>query len=254
MTEIGEDDRPKLGEIIVPMGVCAALIALLLLIVAGPGYRLGFWSFMSGFTVLGWSAWLGLGAAGVSLWGAYTVRATPPRSRLGMALGGAVLGIAVAAVPWNWDRTVASLPYIHDISTDTVDPPLFVSLLAARAEAPNTSDYGGAEVAALQKRAYPDIAPVVLEVTADEAFRRAEAAVRGLGWEVAALIAAEGRIEATDTTTWFGFKDDIVVRVRPLEDAPGRSRVDARSVSRIGRSDVGANANRLRAFTALLTN
>ena len=252
-TEIG-DERPKLADIIVPIGLGAALIALVLLVVAGPGYRLGLWPFRLGFNILGFSAWLGMGAAAVSLLGAFLVRMAPPRRSLGLALAGAILGMAVAAVPGHWSQTVAMMPFIHDITTDTVDPPLFVTLLVTRADAPNTSTYGGPKVAAQQKKAYPDIVPVDLEVSADEAFRRAEAAVRSLGWDVAALIAAEGRIEATDTTTWFGFKDDIVIRVRPVEGAPGRSRVDARSVSRIGRSDVGTNADRLRGFISLLTD
>ena len=252
-TEIG-DERPKLADIIVPIGLGAALIALVLLIVAGPGYRLGLWPLRLGFNILGFSAWLGMGAAAVSLLGAFLVRMAPPRRSLGLALAGAILGMAVAAVPWHWNQTVAMMPFIHDITTDTADPPLFVTLLATRADAPNTSAYGGSKVAAQQKKAYPDIVPVDLEVSEDEAFRRAEAAVRSLGWDVAALIAAEGRIEATDTTTWFGFKDDIVIRVRPVEGAPGQSRIDARSVSRIGRSDVGTNANRLRGFISLLTD
>jgi uncharacterized protein (DUF1499 family) len=254
MTEEIGDDRPKIADIAVPMGVVATFAALLMLASAGFGYQMDLWSFMTGFTILGVSAWLGLGAAVVSLVGAYFARTLPSRGRMSIAIGAAILAVAVAVVPWQWNQTVYKLPFIHDISTNTDDPPLFVALLAARAESPNTSDYGGAEVAAQQKAAYPDIQPVILDLSADEGFRRAEAAVRSLGWDVVALITTEGRIEATDTTFWFGFKDDIVVRVRPIEGEPGRSRIDARSVSRVGLSDIGANANRLRAFTALLTD
>jgi uncharacterized protein (DUF1499 family) len=71
-------------------------------------------------------------------------------------------------------------------------------------------------------------------------------AARALDWEIVASDAPAGRIEATATTMWFGFKDDIVVRVRP--EAGGGSRVDVRSVSRVGQSDVGANAKRIREF------
>ena len=254
MTASSHDDRPKLADIFVPMAVIVAFIALTLLIVAGPGYRLELWSFRMGFTMIGWSFWLGLGTVGVSLLAAFLVRTQASRRRLGIALGTAVMGLAIAAVPWQWQQSVEELPFIHDISTDTDDPPLFVTLLAARADAPNTSDYGGPQVAAQQKAAYPDIRSVDLDLSADQAFWRAEAAIRSLDWDVAALIIAEGRIEATDTTTWFGFKDDIVVRVRALEGATDRSRIDARSVSRIGVSDVGANAARLRAFISLLTD
>ena len=83
----------------------------------------------------------------------------------------------------------------------------------------------------------------------DRAFARAEAAARSLGWDIAAAVPAEGRIEATATTRWFGFKDDVVIRIAA---APGGSRVDVRSVSRVGKSDLGANARRIRAFLAAL--
>ena len=68
---------------------------------------------------------------------------------------------------------------------------------------------------------------------------------RGRGWEIVAAVPEEGRLEATDRTRWFGFRDDIVVRVR--SDGPG-TRVDVRSVSRVGRSDLGTNARRIRGF------
>ena len=61
--------------------------------------------------------------------------------------------------------------------------------------------------------------------------------------------AADGRIEATDTTFWFGFKDDVVVRVQPADNG---SRIDVRSESRVGKSDVGTNARRIRAYLAKL--
>jgi uncharacterized protein (DUF1499 family) len=77
----------------------------------------------------------------------------------------------------------------------------------------------------------------------------AVAAARAMGWEVVAADRASGRIEATDTTRFFGFKDDVVIRVQA---APGGSRVDVRSVSRVGGSDVGTNATRIRAYLARL--
>jgi uncharacterized protein (DUF1499 family) len=80
---------------------------------------------------------------------------------------------------------------------------------------------------------------------------RATEAARALGWEIVATAPADGRLEATDRTRWFGFRDDVVVRVRP--DGSG-SRVDARSVSRVGRSDLGTNARRIERFLAALTS
>jgi len=82
----------------------------------------------------------------------------------------------------------------------------------------------------------------VLDTPPDQAYSRALAAAAGLGWEIVAAVPAEGRIEATDTTPWFGFKDDVVIRIRPQGTA---SRVDIRSKSRVGTSDRGANAARI---------
>ena len=118
------------------------------------------------------------------------------------------------------------------------------------AGADNPPEYPGASVAAQQKAAYPDIAPRDLTVPPDQAFARAVTAARGMGWEIVAEKAAEGRIEATATTPWVGFKDDIVIRVVATS---GGARVDVRSKSRVGRSDVGANAARIRGFMNALS-
>jgi len=144
---------------------------------------------------------------------------------------------------------MASVPRIHDITTDTEDPPQFVALLAARQASSNGAAYGGPAVAAEQKKGYPDIIPLLLPDPPERAFARIEAAARGLGWRIVAAVPAEGRLEATATTPLLRFKDDVVVRVVP---ALNGSRVDVRSVSRFGRGDMGANAKRVRAFLAAL--
>jgi uncharacterized protein (DUF1499 family) len=142
-------------------------------------------------------------------------------------------------------------PPIHDVTTDPFDPPVFVALLPERTKSPNGAAYGGAAIAAAQQRAYPDIKSLILKAPPQEAIQRAIDAARACGWEIVSSDAASGRIEATATTRWFGFKDDVVVRVRP--EAGGGSRVDVRSVSRVGESDVGANAKRIREFLSRLT-
>lgn len=222
-----------------------AAFAALLALSASLGYRWEIWTLPSAFTVLRWSAYTGL-AAGVA---ALVVAALAMRRRSGrgvfLALMALIVGVGVAAVPYVHLRIARSVPPIHDIATDTQEPPRFVAIVALRADAPNPSDYPGDSVAAQQLEAYPDIRPVRLDVAPNEAFDRALAAARSLGWEIVAAEPGEGRIEATDETLFFGFKDDVVVRLR-AED--GGSRVDVRSVSRVGRSDVGANARRIRAF------
>jgi hypothetical protein len=148
-------------------------------------------------------------------------------------------------VPWYALQQARALPPIHDITTDTGRPPQFVAILPLRAGAPNPAAYGGADVARAQVGAYPDLRTRRMDATRADAFNRALQVARDLGWEIVAADAAAGRIEATDTTFWFGFKDDVVVRVEA--DGAG-SRIDVRSVSRVGVGDVGANARRIRAY------
>jgi uncharacterized protein (DUF1499 family) len=137
------------------------------------------------------------------------------------------------------------VPFIHDITTDAADPPAFVAVLPLRAGASNPAAYGGPEVAAAQARAYPDIAPRYLAAAPAGAFEQALAAARGMGWAIVAADPAAGRIEATATSRWLGFQDDVVVRIRP---DGGGSRVDVRSASRVGKSDLGVNARRIREY------
>jgi len=165
----------------------------------------------------------------------------------GMALAGLVLGLIAAVMPLKSIYTAKHSP-IHDVSTDRGNPPQFVAVLPLRAaaKAANSTDYD-AKTAELQKETYPDIGPLHLDVPPAQAFDRALSAARSMGWKMVANDPAQGRIEATATTFWFGFKDDIVVRI--AAEGSG-SRVDARSISRIGKSDVGANAKRVREYLA----
>jgi len=139
------------------------------------------------------------------------------------------------------------LPSIHDITTDTDNPPQFVALRAVREKSPNGPEYAGEKIARQQKAAYPDIQPLMVGEPPARAFERALAAARSMGWDIAAASAEDGRIEATATTRWFRFKDDVVVRVTP---STAGSRIDVRSKSRLGRSDLGTNAKRIRAYFA----
>lgn len=165
----------------------------------------------------------------------------------GRGVAGLVVALAVLTFPVIVAVSARGTAPIHDVTTDSTDPPRFVEVLPvrARAGALNSVDYEGARVAALQKQSYPDIEPLHLDVAPSEAFDRAHAAVQAMNWELVAADPAAGRVEATDTTAFFGFKDDVVVRVRP--DGNG-SRIDVRSVSRVGGGDLGANANRIRAY------
>lgn len=212
---------------------------------AGLGYRFGLWHYRTGFTVLRWAVYIALGAGVIAAVGAVIAMAARRRIAAAAGLVGLLVALAVAATPWNLQRAVAHVPHIHDITTDTENPPQFVALRALREHSPNGADYGGARIASQQKSAYPDIQPVLLDMPPAAAFARALEAARRMGWEIVSAEPAAGRIEATATTFWFRFKDDVIVRVRP--NGPG-SRLDIRSVSRVGRSDLGTNAKRIRAY------
>lgn len=134
---------------------------------------------------------------------------------------------------------------IHDISTNTVNPPAFEVLDDTRAGASNTLDYGGPELAEAQAAAYPDIAPLETKLPADAAYQRALVVAQDMGWEIVASDTDRRRFEATARTSVFYFADDVVVVVTPQADG---SRVDMRGVSRVGRSDQGVNAARIRDF------
>jgi uncharacterized protein (DUF1499 family) len=121
-----------------------------------------------------------------------------------------------------------------------------------RKDAPNSAEYGGPEIAAKQRAAYPDIRTIEVGIPTAKAYENALEVARQMGWRIVDGNPSEGRIEATATTRWFGFKDDVVIRIAPT---PGNwSRLDIRSVSRVGISDVGANACRIRSFRNKFTS
>jgi uncharacterized protein (DUF1499 family) len=230
-----------LNRTVVALSIMSAVAAVL----AGFGTRAGWWHFRTGFQILTWAAYGGLGAAVLGCAVFLLAWRRRRRSAAIVAAAAALLGLIVVGIPWEMKRAAQRVPAIHDISTDTDHPPPFNVILALRKEAPNPADYGGPEIAAQQHAAYPDVGPLLLPMPAAQAFTAAVQTAEALGWEMIAADPVAGRLEATDTTFWFGFKDDIVVRI---SSQPDGSRVDVRSVSRVGRSDVGTNARRIREF------
>ena len=214
-------------------------------ITSGLGHRWSWWDFRAGFSLLRWSAYGALAVLGVGL----VVAIFAWLRQMWFALTATLLGVALCAItvalPWSQLRLARSLPPIHDITTDTGDPPEFVTVLELRTDAPNPAVYAGAAVAEQQQRAYPDLKPLQVGLAPADVLAHAVNVGESMGWKIVAAVPLEGRLEATATTFWFGFKDDVVVRITPSD---GGSRVDVRSVSRVGRSDVGANARRIRTF------
>lgn len=178
----------------------------------------------------------------VSLIGLRQTRVSPGRN---YAWTGIILSLLLLTPMAPHIKAAFSVPPIHDITTDTDNPPLFVDILPLRADAPNTAEYGGEAVAAMQKAAYPDIKPLILATPPAEAFARAQKLIGARGWILVSATPGLGRLEATAETRNMRFKDDIVIRITP-DDAG--SRIDMRSVSRFGQSDLGVNAGRIREF------
>lgn len=234
------------------LGLGLAILALVVL-AAGPlGWRIGWWHFRFAFVwLMPFAAYIAIGAAIVSVIALALGWSNLGGRGLALAGVGVVLGAVIAYVPWQYDRARGTVPPIHDITTDTDNPPVFVAALPVRtAENANTVTYEGPDLAKKQKAAYPDIAPVKLGLPPAEAFKRALVTANAMtGWTVVASDPATGRIEANETSRWFRFTDDVVIRV--AADGAG-SRIDVRSVSRQGRSDFGVNARRIRAYTAAL--
>jgi uncharacterized protein (DUF1499 family) len=236
---------PRVSRLAIAVGVLAVVV-LLMAVMSGLGARWGFWHFRTGFTILRWSAYGGVLLILASLAVAALTRPGQGRRGFPLAIAGLLVGLVVVGIPLQWQRTARSVPPIHDITTDVVNPPRFVAIVPLRADAPNAVEYGGAQIAAQQQAAYPDIRPVVMDLTASTAFQRSLRAAEEMGWTVVAAVPEEGRIEATDRTFWFGFRDDVVIRITELD--PNRSVIDVRSLSRVGGSDVGTNARRIRAY------
>lgn len=239
-----------MGGKLARLGFVLACVAVVLAVGAGLGNRFGFWGFRAGFEALGWIVYVGAAAAVMSLVGAALVW-KESRGAASLALIGLILGAAVAWIPYQGQKALRAGPRLSDYTTDTVNPPAYVAALAARkaAKARNTTDYSPKK-AEIQAKTFPDLKPILLAIPPDAAFDKALATIKAAGLEILAADKAAGRIEAVATTFWFGFKDDVVVRVMA---APGGSRVDIRSSSRIGGREAGTNPARIRRLTTALT-
>ena len=249
-------------------GCALAIVTALVAAVSAFGSGWDWWSFRTGFLILRYACYLAFIAVGLSVAGAVSSLLVNP-AHTGhrgittkwvsgiVSICGILIGLILVAVPWSYYRLAQLVPPIHDVTTDTEHPPQFVAVIPLRKNAPNSYLYGGAPVAALQQTAYPDIAPAVLPLKPDKAFDQALEAAREMGWTIVDASVQDGRIEATDTTRWFRFKDDIVIRIRPVQDSSGTaakaSVIDVRSVSRVGKSDLGTNARRIRNYLEALT-
>lgn len=230
-------------------GFSLTVLCVIAEIMSGLGTRWGFWNFRTGLGMLRWAAYGDAVAVLMTIVSCIIAGYTRKWGIFVFSIIFIVSGIAAVSVPLKMYLAAQRLPAIHDITTDTKNPPQFNVILGLRKNAPNPAEYGGPAIGSLQLSAYPDIKPVMLALTPDKAFQLCLATAREMGWDIVNADPDKRIIEGTDTTFWFGFKDDIIVRITSSEKG---SRIDLRSVSRVGKSDVGTNAERIRNFISKL--
>jgi len=221
-----------------------SIICTVVFVMSGYGYQWGLWGLGTGFTLLRYGAYAAIGLAVIQTTFFFFMKDSGISAKA-MILTGFMVTLLISATAIYWQYKARSVPPIHDITTDTQSPPEFVAMERLRADAPNPPEYAGEETAKQQREAYPDIQPLVVSTPVQEVIDEIVMLISNRGWKIVSVNRNEGRIEATEKLAWFGFKDDVVLRVTSTSDG---TRVDMRSKSRIGRSDVGVNAERIRQF------
>jgi uncharacterized protein (DUF1499 family) len=169
-------------------------------------------------------------------------------SRQKKAFIGVLLALPLVAFLASRPMAAKGVPAIHDITTDLDNPPMFATLPLRKDNRAGLKSE--AEYRALHQKAYGDLKPILVNRPVGEVTEKAASIAKNMGWTISTVDTAKGVIEATEAVSYIRFYDDIVIRITPTE--AGGSRVDVRSVSRVGVSDMGVNAKRIRAFTAIM--
>ena len=216
-----------------------SLSAFLLVALPGPLYKYGVVDLGTAFTGFKFGVFAGIATLILLVLQILFTRKTVTLGSTIMAL---LLSTIAIAIPLSMLNKGKSVPPIHDISTDLVNPPEFVAIAPLRADAPNPVEYAGVEVATQQRAAYPELQTLNYTQSKSELVEATKQVINNLGWQLVNIDADQGIVEATDRTMWFGFKDDVIVRIT---DNGSKRLVDIRSKSRVGGSDLGKNAERI---------
>lgn len=229
----------------------AVVLAAVAVIIAGLGLTLARYDLIP--KLAGFSAFLGGGLlamlAALSGLAALIIGRNQPGLRTARLLGAVAISAIYAGFLLSRPMAAGEIPAIHDVTTNLTDPPRFAAL-PLRAD--NLAGVGTVENwQKLHAKGYPDLKTVTIAKPVGEVMAKALKQVEASGWEVAKSDPQTGTIEATASVSYIRFQDDVVIRVLPTADGKG-SLVDMRSVSRIGVSDFGVNAKRIRAFLAAL--
>ncbi len=238
---VNQNSRKSISKMVL-FGLALAIVAMVTIAISIVGYRLGWWRHPQAFSIFGWATYAAIIALTSSGYGLFKTRPQGQQRGLLLAITGIVLSLPIITATVLFEYNARIYPRINDISTDTLDPPSFWDVA-------EPMEYPEESVAELQQAAYPDLVPLLVPVTSEQAFEHALAIITDKGWDVVAKVPGEGRIEAVVTSLLYGFKDEVVVRIA---SSNGGTIVDVRSRSRIGHIDRGANAKRIRNYLKAL--
>jgi hypothetical protein len=259
-----------MGKLVLRLALLVSLFIPFYFAIAALGVKFGLWDWRFGLGTLMVEWGPRILIASLALGIAAMIAALARRSRRGVAAAAVALAIPAIGLAYGYNLRVQSkqIPPIHDVTTNAEDPPRYSARTMSMRKAaganpvhPPTTALGAIEayqaprfkmqasrtVAELVREAYPELRTLVVRADSPRVFAILEEEARTRGWAIHLNEPHTGSFEATAETFWFGFKDDVVVRVRPGA-APGTLLVDARSTSRVGLSDMGTNAARLKDF------
>jgi len=221
-----------------------SILVTAIFILSGYGYQWGIWELGTGFTLLRYGAYTAVGLLFVQTIFFFFMKESGIMVKA-MVLVGFLLTLGVTATGVYWQYKSHGSPPIHDITTDLDSPPEFVAMARLRMDAPNPPEYAGEETARQQRQAYPHIQPLTVDLGKQEVIDEIVHLIANRGWDMVSINRKDGRVEATEKLPWFGFKDDVVLRIEETDEG---TRIDMRSKSRIGRGDLGVNADRIGQF------
>lgn len=235
--------KKSIENLLIRTGFILTVVGALAVIFSGYGYQWKWWDLGTAFrTLIPYGSYLAMFGGVLILVSLIVGRKNISNTKVFAGIG-LFLAIAVAINAYVWSvETKVGYPPIHDITTDVQNPPEFVKIAPLREEAPNPVEYQGEEVSKVQLDFYPQVKTYRTDLNYDDAYDKALEAAQSMPWELVDENRFEGRIEAFHKLPWFGFIDDVVIRV--AEDSLG-TKIDVRSKSRVGRGDLGVNAKRI---------
>lgn len=226
--------------------LCISIMAFAAVLLPGQLYKFSLLELGSAFTLFRSAVYIGIASLVLVLIQWVFLRKTVSKYYVSASVLFACVAIAIPVIMMNQAKQV---PPIHDITSDINNPPKFDKIAELRANAPNPLGYEGGEVSKQQLEAYPQIITQYFNHDVKTVMQESEKALDELGLELVSVDYDKQIIEAYEQTFWFGFIDDVILR---FDVQDGKTTLDIRSKSRVGRSDLGVNAKRIERIFAKL--